>query len=155
MRLTLILWLTLLFAPLNSMVLANEGGVRDISAQALNIVNDYREANGLHRLTLNKRLSATAAVHARNMSKYDFFAHNGPGRSTPGRRARSQGYQYCHIAENLAKGQKSLDVVMRDWINSPSHRRNLLDRRVQEFSLVRAPGDIWVMEMGVRGACFF
>ncbi len=151
MRLTLILWLALLFAPLNSMALATEGKIKNVSAQALKRVNDYRTANGLGRVKMNKKLTAAAALHARSMMKYGFFSHEGPGKSSPGSRARSQGYRYCRIAENIAKGQRSMDEVITAWINSPGHRRNILDRDVNEFSLVWGPGNIWVMELGRQG----
>jgi uncharacterized protein YkwD len=85
------------------------------------------------------------------MLKYDFFRHHGPGNTTPGSRARSQGYRFCRITENIAQGQKTLDIVFKAWMNSPKHRHNILDSRVTEFSLVWGPGNIWVMDLGRRG----
>lgn len=51
------------------------------------------------------------------------------------------------LGENLAKGQLSVQEVMRDWLNSPNHRRNILRPEFEEvgFGLF---GDIWVQEFG-------
>jgi uncharacterized protein YkwD len=151
MRLTLIMCLALLLSPLSATPLAAEGSVKNIGPDVLKRMNAVRAQHGLHRLKLNRKLTASAGVHARNMLKYDFFSHDGPGTSTPGSRARSQGYRFCRITENIAQGQKTLDIVFTAWMNSPKHRHNILDSGVTEFSLVWGPGDIWVMELGRRG----
>jgi len=151
MRVTIILCLALLLAPLNALPVTAEGAIHNVGPQALKRINEYRAAHGLRRLRLNRKLTASASVHADNMVRYGFFSHKGPGGTTPGSRARAQGYRFCRITENIAKGQKSLDIVITAWINSPSHRHNILDKGVTEFSLVWGPGNVWVMDMGRRG----
>ncbi|MGY9049442.1 MAG: CAP domain-containing protein, partial [Rhodobacterales bacterium] len=66
-------------------------------------------------------------------------------------RAGAVGFRYCSLAENIAKGQKSLEAVMAGWAGSPGHRRNMLKRDVRVFGLARAKGNIWVMELGREG----
>lgn len=61
------------------------------------------------------------------------------------------GYGYCRLAENIAKGQRSLAEVMRSWANSPGHRRNMTLRDVTEAALVRTSDDVWVMVLGLPG----
>ena len=151
MRVTIILCLALLFTPLNALPIAAEAAIHNVGPQALKQINEYRAANGLRRLRLNRKLAASASVHANNMVQYGFFGHEGPDGSTPGSRARKQGYRFCRITENIAKGQKSLDIVITAWMNSPNHRRNILDKGVNEFSLVWGPGNVWVMDLGRRG----
>jgi len=151
MRLIIIICYILLLSPLTALPLAAEGYVKNIGPDVLKRVNAVRAQHGLHRLKLNRKLTAAAEVHARSMMKYGFFSHDGPGNSTPGSRARSQGYRFCRIAENIAQGQKTLDIVFTAWMNSPKHRRNILDPGVNEFSLVWGPGNIWVMGLGRRG----
>ncbi len=63
----------------------------------------------------------------------------------------AQGYGFCFAAENIAKGQTSLKEVMQSWANSSGHRKNMAHRKVTEFALARANGNIWVMVLGTPG----
>jgi uncharacterized protein YkwD len=68
-----------------------------------------------------------------------------------GDRVRRQGYGFCFVAENIAKGQGSLERVLNGWLASPGHRRNILASQAREFGLVRGPGNLWVMVLGKPG----
>jgi len=151
MRFALVICLTLLLTMVPPTHSTAGGGIQNFGPQVLKRMNQIRVKHGLHRLSVNRRLTAASSAHARNMAARDFFNHKGSDGSTPAKRALRQGYKYCRIAENIAKGQKSLDEVMVAWMNSTKHRDNILDREVREFSLVRGNGDIWVMNLGVRG----
>ena len=35
---------------------------------------------------------------------------------------------YNNVAENIASGQKDIESVMRSWIRSPGHRRNIMSK---------------------------
>lgn len=120
-----------------------------LSAQAA--LNAIRREAGREPVTQSDRLSRVARDHARDMAQSGFFAHQGSDGSSVGERARRAGYGYCAIAENIAKGQRSLDEVMRGWRNSPSHRRNMLSPKYTEFGLARAAGDLWVMVLARPG----
>ncbi len=41
--------------------------------------------------------------------------------------------------------------VIRAWMNSPGHRRNILNPKVTEFGVARAPGNYWVLVMARPG----
>ncbi|MDU8910259.1 CAP domain-containing protein [Aestuariicoccus sp. MJ-SS9] len=114
-------------------------------------INSYRRAAGLRPLTQSARLDAIAARHANDMSRNGFFSHVGSNGSTVGQRARARGYDYCRISENIAKGQKSRDEVMRDWYARDSHRTNMLHDDIREYGMARAEGNVWVMVMGRSG----
>lgn len=120
-------------------------------ARAAQALNDFRASEGLPALTQSDRLQQVAERHARDMAANGFFSHTGSDGSDVGQRAMETGYAYCTIAENIAKGQRSLDEVMAGWIGSPSHRRNMLLDRVTEFALARQTGNIWVMVLGRPG----
>jgi uncharacterized protein YkwD len=79
----------------------------------------------------------------------EYFDHTGSDGSTIGDRLNAQGY--CFAAENIAKGQSSLDEVMESWANSSGHRKNMVHKKVTEFALARADGNIWVMVLGRPG----
>jgi uncharacterized protein YkwD len=57
------------------------------------------------------------------------------------------------VGENLAAGQPTPERAFTDWMNSPSHRDNILDPRFTELGVgVRFGGEYgvyWVQEFGL------
>lgn len=115
------------------------------------MLNGLRAEQGLGPVTPSPRLEEAAKRHAMDMARRGFFDHKGSDGSDVMQRARGQGYGACAIAENIAKGQKTLTEVLGDWAQSPVHRRNMLNAEVTDYGLVRAPGDIWVLVLGKDG----
>ncbi|QFT62519.1 Cysteine-rich secretory protein family protein [Roseivivax halotolerans] len=111
----------------------------------------FRVQNGLPAVRHSEKLDAMARAHALDLSRTGRFSHQGSDGSDIGSRARGVGYGYCRLAENIAKGQRSLAEVMRSWANSPGHRRNMTLRDVTEAALVRTSDDVWVMVLGRPG----
>lgn len=136
--LALILW----------MVFALSAGADPYATQAL---NDYRASEGRQAVTYSTTLEAAARAHAQDMAERGFFDHRGSDGSTVSHRVTRQGYGWCFVAENIAKGQVSLEDVMQAWATSPGHRRNMLSQQAQDFALVEAPGRIWVMVLAAPG----
>lgn len=146
MRLLLIACLGLLtFLPLPALAADN------MSAAAGPVLADIRSRNDLPALTVSDALVRAAGAHARDMAQNDFFSHTGSNGSGIGDRARAAGYGFCFIAENIAKGQGSLDEVMAGWMGSTGHRRNILSEGAREYAVVRGEGAIWVMVLGRPG----
>lgn len=87
--------------------------VNDLGQAARPKVADIRARNGLESLAVDDRLTRAAASHARDMAAGGFFAHEGSDGSGVGARARRAGYGYCRVAENIAKGQGSLEEVLK------------------------------------------
>lgn len=118
------------------------------------LTNDFRAARGLPPLAISPALEAAAEAHGRDMAKRGFFSHTGSDRSTVGKRVRRQGYRFCIVAENIAKGQRNGAEVMRSWINSPGHLRNLTLREAREIGVIRQAGNTWVMVLATKmGGC--
>ena len=150
MRLTLALCAAICaatFAP----IAATAQEVVDVSGAAAAPMAQIRAQAGLRQLAPSAALTKAAAAHARDMSKNGFFSHRGSNGSSIGDRARKARYGLCFIAENIAKGQGSLDQVMSGWMKSEGHRRNILSPQASEFALVRGEGALWVMVLGRPG----
>lgn len=113
--------------------------------EATRIVNEIRAAKGRAGLVYSSRLEAAARVHALDMAKHGYFAHEGRNGSSVGDRVRKQRYKWCFVAENLAKGQRDLNQVMQGWANSPGHYANMINKNAREFGLVQGPDRIWAM----------
>ncbi len=123
---------------------------QDVSGAAKGQTNALRANAGLEPLGISAALTRAAAGHARDMAQNGFFSHTGSNGSGIGDRARAVGYGFCFIAENIARGQTSVNDVLNGWMNSTGHRRNILSEGAREFALVRQ-GDIWVMMLGRPG----
>lgn len=124
---------------------------QDLSAAAQAWVNAERKKAGLRGLVPSQALSRAAAAHARDLAQSGRFSHSGSDGSSVGQRVRRQGYGFCFVAENIAKGQGSLDEVLRGWMASEGHRRNMLAKPARDFGLVRGPSNLWVMVLGQPG----
>ncbi|MCA0957125.1 CAP domain-containing protein [Mameliella alba] len=114
-------------------------------------LNAFRAEHGLPPLSRSAKLEAAARAHALDMDRRGFFDHVAPGGGNPMTRAEKLGYRPCMIAENIAKGQRSLAEVMSDWAGSPGHRRNMLASGATQYGLVRSDRDSWVMVVGRDG----
>lgn len=118
------------------------------------LLNRTRARHGLPPLRLNAKLTAAATKHSRDMVRRRYFSHDSPdGRDMLDRvRAaryvpRNAGYV---LGENIGWGSGPLAEPMslvRAWMRSPGHRRNILDRRFRDIGIgivVGAPvGGAW------------
>lgn len=113
--------------------------------EAAVILNEYRSSKGRHALVPNQILIRAAQGHADDMANKGYFSHRSRNGDTMTRRIKKAGFKPCgSVAENIARGQQSVDAVMQAWINSPSHRRNNLHRKVTHFGLGHSNG-YWVI----------
>ena len=125
----------------------------DLRSEILRLVNVERAAAGAPPVTYNATLEGQAERYACEMIQYEFFDHVDPVTgSTLRERAAESGYDYWVLGENLAAGQPTPARAMSDWMNSPSHRANILDARFTEVGVgVRSGGPYgiyWVQEFG-------
>lgn len=119
--------------------------------QARQMLNGMRAEQGLSPVKPSGQLEQAAMAHAMDMSRNKFFAHQGSDGSSVMKRVRRTGYGPCTVAENIAHGQQSLTEVMASWAKSPGHRKNILNRKVTHYGLVKAPGNYWVLVLGKAG----
>lgn len=111
-------------------------------------LNNERARHGLPPLRRNAQLDQAAQAHAQDLQGRR-LGHTGSDGSSVGDRASRAGYDFRTIAENVASGQRSNAEVTRDWMNSPGHRRAMLDPNSTEFGFARV-GDKFVLVMGSR-----
>lgn len=129
-----------------------------IKLQVLDGVNLERAKLGLSPLRYHADLEAAAQAHADDMQERAYFSHESPEGTRVGDRVRKTGYgvvnaQECNcsyrvfLAENIAKGQKAVVQVIADWMNSESHRKEMLSPDYREIG-VGLIDDIWVLNFG-------
>lgn len=106
----------------------------------LNDTNDHRIAAGQPALILNSQLSNAAAAKAADMFANQYWAHTSPSGLDPWHFISQVGYNYLFAGENLARDFGDSKSVVDAWMNSPSHRENLLNPRYQEIGFAVVNG---------------
>ena len=109
------------------------GFATDINVeQLLNLTNLKRAESGLSSLNLDSQLSTAAQAKANDMFAKGYWAHNAPDGTTPWVFINQAGYQYIYAGENLAKDFGNSTGVVDAWMNSSSHRENILKKEYQD-----------------------
>lgn len=115
------------------------------------IFNAYRAYHNRPAVRPNTMLNRAAMAHARDMGTNNFMSHTSSNGDSVRDRASKQGYRACWIAENVGLGQSSANEVIAQWMNSPSHRKNMLHSRTVEYGLARGPANAWVLVVAEPG----
>jgi len=89
-------------------------------------VNKERAVKGVPPLKREPRLDRAAQAHADDMLKRSYYSHDTPEGKSAMARVQSAGYIAYEAGENIARGQFSIDEVVRGWMGSPQHREHLL-----------------------------
>ncbi|GAA3225628.1 hypothetical protein GCM10017691_14600 [Pseudonocardia petroleophila] len=118
------------------------------AAQVVELTNAERVDAGCAPLAGDPRLAAAAQGHAEDMSAHGYFDHV----SRDGRRFDDRISAEGHPSpggENIARGQESAAEVVQGWMNSPGHRRNILDCDFTTIGVGFADdGNYWVQNFG-------
>lgn len=96
------------------------------TAEVVALVNAERAKAGCRALVVDPRLVAAAQGHSTDMATNNYFSHTSRDGRSFADRIRAAGYPRP-AAENIAKGQRSAERVMRAWMNSSGHRANILN----------------------------
>lgn len=116
--------------------------VSDISRQVIvNLTNQQRLNNNLPQLALNNSLNAAATAKANDMLAKGYFAHTSPDDLSPWYWFKQAGYSYTYAGENLAIDFFVAEDVMGAWMESASHRKNILSANFSEIGIGIAQGE--------------
>jgi hypothetical protein len=119
------------------------GYATDISVdKLLELVNKERLKNDLTPLTLSNELTSAATAKASDMFKFNYWAHVSPTGTTPWQFITGSGYKYIYAGENLAKNFDASQDVVTAWMNSPTHRANLLKPEYKEIGMAVVNGKL-------------
>lgn len=119
------------------------GLAKDITVTKLvEYTNEQRVNNGLKPLIYNQKLATAAANKAQNMFANNYWAHFGPNGETPWQFITASGYRYESAGENLAKNFLYSKNVVSAWMNSPTHRENMLRKDFTEVGFAVVDGGL-------------
>jgi hypothetical protein len=103
--------------------------------------NEERAKNNLPPLSINNLLINSATAKAKAMLASNCWAHYCPDGKSPWDFFDQAGYYYLYAGENLAEGFADNQAVMTAWMNSPTHRENILNKNFTEMGIGFATGD--------------
>ncbi|MCK5061537.1 hypothetical protein KAR28_03215 [Candidatus Parcubacteria bacterium] len=107
----------------------------------INITNKERIKEGLEPLTANQLLSKAAHDKAQAIMNSQKFGHNIIGKKFSHWVKESE-YQYSYIGENLAVDFYTSEGIMKAWLKSPTHRKNILNEKFSEIGVAVLPGNL-------------
>ncbi len=107
--------------------------------------NAFRALQGLGAVRSDAALQRSARELAHYMAQTDRYGHQADGRR-PTERAQASGYAWCRLAENIGwqfhsegfESEQLAKAFMQGWVESPPHRRNLLDAEATDMAVAVA-----------------
>jgi uncharacterized protein YkwD len=108
-----------------------------LEQEIVDLTNQVRAQYGLAPLRVNSGLVAAAQLHSGDMARAGVMDHTLPGVADPTleSRAAAVGYNYSWLGENIAFNYSDDPAVVAAWMNSPSHRANILSPHYTEMGV--------------------
>ena len=113
--------------------------IASVEHTVFDLINQKRAEMGLKPLTWNDDLEKIARGHSEDMAEFDYFSHRGLDGKAVSDRADSAGLsKWRSIGENIAFNRGYQDPIAKAvdlWLNSPSHKNNLLSASWKESAV--------------------
>lgn len=102
--------------------------------------NEARSDSRVPALSRSALLERAAQKKADDMAANGYFSHTGPDGALPWKWLDLVGYAYSHAGENLAVNFTDSGEVTTAWLQSPTHKANLLKKEFEEIGIGVATG---------------
>lgn len=106
----------------------------------IDLTNRERGDVKTNTLTASSLLEKAAQMKAEDMATRGYFSHESPEGNTPWDWIKKTGYQFGYAGENLAINFFDSRDVVSAWMNSESHKENILDKHFTEIGIGTARG---------------
>jgi uncharacterized protein YkwD len=107
----------------------------------VDLTNKERISRSLPPLAPQAVLAESARVKALDMYNRQYFEHDSPDGKGVSDLAKSSGYDFLIVGENLALGDfKTPASVVEAWMNSTGHRENILNQKYREIGVSMISG---------------
>lgn len=111
-------------------------------AEVIRLTNAQRAANGLSPVTENSSLDSAALAKGNDMLAKGYWAHFAPDGTSPWSFFLNFGYKYKYAGENLARDFGNAGDAVNAWMNSPTHKENILNPNYQEIGIGVVEGNL-------------
>jgi len=110
--------------------------------EVVRLTNQKRAEAGLSALVLNTTLSSAAYTKGKDMIEKDYWAHVAPDGTQPWKFFSDFGYKYRYAGENLARDFSNPASAIEAWMNSSTHKENILNPKYKEIGIGVVEGDL-------------
>lgn len=104
--------------------------------------NVERAGDALPSLRRSAVLDEAARLKAEHMAQYAYFAHYSPDGISPWYWFGQVNYNFVHAGENLAIHFTDSGEVVDAWMESPTHRANIMNGNYSEIGVGTAEGEL-------------
>lgn len=109
--------------------------------QIFDITNSARKRNGKSVLKWSKKASTAAGNHSLDMAVNHYFSHINKKKQSPYDRLLKAGVKgYPYFGENIIAGYGNPSDVVQAWMESSSHRKNILGTEFQYLGVGATKG---------------
>ena len=108
----------------------NNRGVEAFPEEVLRLVNRERAKVGARPLQLSDDLREAASIRAEEITRY--FSHTRPDGRDCFTLLKKRKYT---LGENIAAGSATPEAVVDQWMHSPGHRANILNKKFKELGV--------------------
>ena len=107
----------------------------------ISLVNQARQDNNLPELKENPLLSQAALEKAQAILETGVFSHTINNQKFSAW-IKAEGYEYARVGENLAIDFNTSEGALEGWLNSPEHKKNLVNPGFLETGVAVLNGKI-------------
>ena len=127
-----------------------DSSVSAYEKEVVRLVNEERVKAGVKPLTEDWELSRVARYKSQDMRDNNYFSHTSPVYGSPFDMIKNFGITYRSAGENIARGQINPRAVVKAWMNSSGHRKNILNASYTKIGVgYVADGRYWT-QMFIR-----
>lgn len=117
------------------------GFATDITVEKLyQLTNEQRQKFNLPIFTYNDKLAQAATGKATDMFAKNYWSHYAPDGTTPWNFILNSGYRYEFAGENLAKNFLFSQGVVDAWMNSSTHKENIIRKEYTDIGFAIVNG---------------
>lgn len=114
--------------------------IKAIEHDVIELCNQERAKYGLGPLLPDWQTSRVARHKSQDMRDKRYFSHTSPTYGSPFVMLKAYNVSYRAAGENIAMGQPSPQAVVRGWMNSEGHRKNILSSNFSHIGVGYAEG---------------
>ncbi len=114
--------------------------------QVIEETNQERAKLGLVSLKYNEQLSEASLAKAQDMFSNQYWAHISPSGKEPWYFIKQAHYYYKVAGENLARDFDTTATMVDAWMNSPTHRANIVNPRYRDIGVAVVDGHLFGVE---------
>lgn len=106
---------------------------KEFADKVIELVNTERAKEGLSPLTKDTTLTNLSNIRSKETTT--LFSHQRPDGTSWSTVLKQNNVSYTSAAENIAAGQNTPEAVVKEWMDSPSHRANIMNSEYNKIGV--------------------